>query len=323
MSGMWSPSEVAFVTTTYEEDVHYCRALLASLRHFYPDHEIIVIVDGQLRADELPDWPGVRALRSADVARHIGLPLTGYLSKLALFWWDDFDAYAYFDADSILTTALFDRSLLAEPADIFLLGGSWVDLTDPAARARFAVSSLDVDRVRDELDSDFVCEQALSVMTGNFVVRPHDELTAVLRANVAHTSRRWESGPVLHHNDQSLLTYAVNKLLQNEAITVRAGDHLLLPRPEDESAWPDLTVDNVIAGSVEHPYVIHWSRPCRIGEFTDHAFGAVLAHFEREYYAATPNQSVERHRRRRIRRDLTRRARRRIRPRSRRRTPTA
>ncbi|MEL7209439.1 MAG: hypothetical protein AAGK32_14580, partial [Actinomycetota bacterium] len=104
--GMWSPDDVAFVVGTYEQDVHYARPLLASLRHFHPDHEIIVLTDGPVARDELPDWAGVRVVESGEASAEAGLDLTDYLAKLNLFFWDEFDHYAYFDADSVLLRPL-------------------------------------------------------------------------------------------------------------------------------------------------------------------------------------------------------------------------
>lgn len=310
----WTPDDVAFVVLTHRGDAHYARALLASLHHFYPEHRKLVIVDGPWVDRRMARYEAVEVLRSADLARDLGLPLTGVLSKLALLYRDDAPYYAYFDADSVLVGRLFDTEPLATEADFYAIDGEELDLTDEVDRARFARYAVDPERVRATVDPRFDLTRVSHFSGGHFVLRAGAIPPRTLEDNLGELSARYEKDKTFHFNDQSYLNWVVNRLAADgelRLVTARLG----ISGRDTVADHPEVTWPNVLARSVTSRSLVHYVGPSRHLHLRDHNFADVLVGFHRMYYEDLPPGSRQRDEVERIARHQVRRVQRRVRAR--------
>lgn len=309
--GRWSPDRLAFVVLTHRGDAHYARALLASLRHFYPDHRVLLIVDGDLDDRRLGRYPNVEVLRSADLARDVGLPLTGVLSKLALLYRSDAELYAYFDADSVMVGRLFDAEALAVDADFYAIDGTVLDLDDEAERARFARYAVDPERVRATVDPRFDLRHVSHFSGGHYIMRAGSIPPATLEANLDQLSGSYDKAKTFHFNDQSYLNWVVNRLAADgdlRLVTTRLG----ISGRDTVVDHPDVTWDAVVGRSLVEEAFIHYVGPSRHLRFRDHSFSDILTGFRERYYADLPRGALTRDEVDRIARLYARRARKRV-----------
>jgi len=105
-----SPASVAFVTFACRKDVHYAKALLGSIRHFYPESEIHVVLDDVTKQDErqIALFPGVVVHRVEALVQEHGLPLRGLLAKLNVLFLPGVSRAMVADADSVLVGPVLD-----------------------------------------------------------------------------------------------------------------------------------------------------------------------------------------------------------------------
>ena len=82
-------ADIPFVTFTWSRDVHYAKALLGSIRHFYPDRRIIVVAERDLPHHDIVQirrFPNTEVIPVMDLIRRHKFHFVGLLNKLnALF----------------------------------------------------------------------------------------------------------------------------------------------------------------------------------------------------------------------------------------------
>jgi hypothetical protein len=110
MTSAMSPASVDFVTFACRKDVHYAKALLGSIRHYYPEHQIHVVLDDVTTHDErqLARFPGVVVHRVGSLVEEHGLPLRGLLAKLNVLFLPGITRAMVADADSVLVGRVLD-----------------------------------------------------------------------------------------------------------------------------------------------------------------------------------------------------------------------
>lgn len=110
MTSDMSPTSVAFVTFACRKDVHYAKALLGSIRHFYPEHGIHVVLDDVTMQDQqqIAQFPGVVLHRVEALVEKHGLPLRGLLAKLNVLFLPSVTRAMVADADSVLVGPVLD-----------------------------------------------------------------------------------------------------------------------------------------------------------------------------------------------------------------------
>lgn len=286
----WSPDNTSFVVLTHAGDVHYARALLASLRYFYPSHHVIVLVDGDLVDDRLGRWENYEVIRTSDLAESLDMPLTGVLSKLAFLYRNDSQYFCYFDADSVMIGPLFSAPELQASADFYAIDGSTIDLKVDENLELFKRYALDPARVRATIDPDFSMSSVRYFSGGHFILRAGSIPPALLEDNLNELSGSYEKDKVFHFNDQSFLNWVVNRLEADGEIAAVAVDLGIYGwRTAEEE--PEVTLPSILDASIASKAFIHYTGPSRHLRFKDHNFPFVLEHFHREYYRDLPRWS--------------------------------
>lgn len=143
-------ADISFVTFVCERDVHYAKALLGSIAHFYPHHRIHVVADVDVPAAELRQlerFPNARVHAVHDLMRQHKLHLTGLLSKFNVFFLEGVSRAVIADADSVLIDTVLDR--ITSPEVYIGLNGRWIDIEDRASRESFSRWAVDMDRLAE------------------------------------------------------------------------------------------------------------------------------------------------------------------------------
>jgi hypothetical protein len=105
------PDNFGIVTTVCPKDVLFAHATVASIRHYYPEIPICVIVDGNLNDKIFSELYGATTIRSDDKSLgEIGAFCAGSpRSKLIAHWRGPFEYYLYLDSDAILWGDVLSR----------------------------------------------------------------------------------------------------------------------------------------------------------------------------------------------------------------------
>ena len=133
------------MTFTCSKDVHYAKALLGSIRHFYPDRLIHVVLDNDVPvADEnqMSRFPNVRIHHVANLIQRHKLDLRGLLAKLNVFFLPEVSAALVADADSILTGPILENIDLH--CELNSLNSETLDLENADERAIFNRWAIDL-----------------------------------------------------------------------------------------------------------------------------------------------------------------------------------
>ena len=101
-----------FVTFTCRKDVHYAKALLGSIAHFYPSHAIHVVCESDVPAADfrqIQSFPNVVIHRVPDLIDRHKLNLTRLLAKFNVLFLPGVERALVADADSVLIDRVLDR----------------------------------------------------------------------------------------------------------------------------------------------------------------------------------------------------------------------
>ena len=177
-------SEIPFVTCTWSRDVHYAKALLGSIRHFYPGRRIIVIAERDLpRRDiaQIRRFPNAEVIPVMDLVRRHKLYLVGLLNKLNLLFLPGVPRSIFCDADSILLENVAEK---VDPSKVFTsFSASSVDLEEPARRRIFDDWAISLDHAW-LFDEGFPRKTCRYIQSSHFAVNterfPYDLLYRML-----------------------------------------------------------------------------------------------------------------------------------------------
>jgi hypothetical protein len=279
------PAPVTFVTFTCRNDVSYARALLGSIAHFYPTHQIRVVLDTDVgRADQqqLARFPNVVVHRVADLVAHHKLNLTRLLAKLNVFLLPGVERALVADADSVLVDTVLDRV----PDGTFFAGltARPSNLDDPEARASFSRWAIDLDRMQ-QLGWAFRRSPVYFVGGSHFFIDVRRFPIGVLHDLLPHLGYDHSTTNPLRAGDQGFWTYLAN------ICPVVTPEHMRLldvaPEAVQEKVlrFPMANDPEWLAERKQKPFsFIHYIGFSRRLRRRDHHFHVALEWATRRYY---------------------------------------
>jgi hypothetical protein len=208
MSSLKEP--VTFVTFACRNDVHYAKALLGSIAHFYPSHPIRVVLEADVSSrdhEQLARFPNVTVHRVAELIGLHGLKLTRLLAKLNVLLLPGVQQALVADADSVLVDLVLER--IPERTLFAGLTARPVNLDDPLAREAFSRWAIDLDRLSElgwklrQGPTTFVGGSHFFVDVARFPKRLLPELLPVM--GLGH-----DTTTPLRAGDQGFWTYLAN-----------------------------------------------------------------------------------------------------------------
>ena len=172
------------MTFTWSRDVHYAKALLGSIRHFYPDRRIIVIAERDLPHHDIAQisrFPNAEVIPVMDLIRRHKFHFVGLLNKLNILFLPGVPRAIVADADSILVDTVADR---VDPDKVFTsFTASSVDLEVPERRKIYHDWCISLDHAW-QFDENFPRKICRYVQGSHFAVNterfPYDLLYRML-----------------------------------------------------------------------------------------------------------------------------------------------
>lgn len=141
--------DTTFVTFACGRDVHYAKALLGSINHFYPDNRIVVVTESDIFERDIRQmsrFPNTRVYRVPDLMLEHKLHLTGLLAKFNVLFLPGVARALVADADSVLIAPVMEE---INPHKLFTaLHGRKIDPSDKVERESFERWAVDVPTVR-------------------------------------------------------------------------------------------------------------------------------------------------------------------------------
>ena len=203
-------SSIPFVTFTWSRDVHYAKALLGSIRHFYPDRRIIVIAERDLpRRDiaQIERFPNAEVIPVMDLIRRHKFHFVGLLNKLNVLFLPGVPRAIVADADSILVDNVADR---VDPDKVFTtFTASTVDLDVPERRKIYNDWAISLDHAW-LFDKGFPRKICRYVQGCHFAIHTERFPYDLLHRMLPHlTFRHGESAP-LRAGDQGFWNLLIN-----------------------------------------------------------------------------------------------------------------
>jgi hypothetical protein len=203
-------ANIPFVTFTWSRDVHYAKALLGSIRHFYPDRRIIVVAERDLprhHARQIATFPNAEVIPVMDLVRRHKLHFVGLLNKLNVLLLPDAPRAIVADADSILVDKVADRVDAEKVFTAFT--GSTVDLEIPEQRKIYHDWAISLDHAW-QFDEGFPRKVCRYVQGCHFAVNterfPYDLLYRML----PHLAFRHGDPAPLRAGDQGFWNLLIN-----------------------------------------------------------------------------------------------------------------
>ncbi len=203
-------SDIPFVTCTWSRDVHYAKALLGSIRHFYPDRRIIVIAERDLpRRDiaQIRRFPNAEVIPVMELIRRHKLYLVGLLNKLNLLFLPGVQRSIFCDADSILVENVAEK---VDPRKVFTsFSASTVDLEEPHRRKIFNDWAISLDHAW-LFDEGFPRKTCRYIQSSHFAVNTERFPYDLLHRMLPHLAfQHGESAP-LRAGDQGFWNLLIN-----------------------------------------------------------------------------------------------------------------
>ena len=282
-------NEVVFGTTMCRRDIHYGRALLASINYFYPNHSIKVIcaldVTHAERA-ELSEFPNVEVFGVGELIDKYKLNFHGCLQDLFFLLMDD-EKILYCDSDSVLTGPVLE--LIDTTKTFFAIIGKWMDMRDEKQRESYIRNAIDLELL-PKFCTSLSSEKLFFIMGCHFFVRPRefpvDELYRCLSEMEYGVGDKFYHGEkhdtVFKRGDQGFFCYVLNRyFVGTDRFDRRPG--VVLECHEDSRkkhgfSWGDVKRGNANNGFI---HFIGYSRKCRLSR---HLFGDVLEGFYQQYW---------------------------------------
>jgi hypothetical protein len=283
-----SPNTV-FVTFACAKDVHYAKALLGSIRHFYPAISIHVVLDDDVPtvdAAQVSRFPNSQVHHVRELNSEHKLQLTGLLAKLNVFFLPGVSSALVADADSILTGPVLEGVDLN--CDLNSLNAKRLDLSYSSDRAMFDRWAIDL-RMLESKNGMRVPTPCKFVQGSHFYVNverfPKDLLYRML-PDMAHSHTATH---LLRAGDQGFWNYIANfderlglRAVQTP-VTLQVG---VSPHCAEYDA-----LDYLARRSPKEMYFIHYVGVCRKFLRRNHEYAAALGWGTRLYYEAVGRNS--------------------------------
>ena len=205
-----SESPPVFVTCACAKDVHYAKALLGSVRFFYPSHQIHIILDPDVSnhdAHQLQCFPNTIVHPAAALTKKHGVALRGLLTKLHVLLIPEVTRAVFADADSLLVGPVLEN--IDPDCSLHCLHSQSIDLDNPRERDNFYRWAIDVPRLppplREALNPPFWFMQS-SHFYVNKSLWPKDLLFSLL----PEMSETHSPHTALRAGDQGFFNYVAN-----------------------------------------------------------------------------------------------------------------
>jgi hypothetical protein len=274
--------EPTFVTCACNKDIHYAKALVGSIRYFYPDAKVIAILDEDVSQRDTQQLArrGVRAIPVHDLIRGHKLYLTGLLNKFNVLFLPGLEEALICDADSVLVGPVLE--MIDRSKDFVALNGTRIELKNPGERASFDEWAIDLQGIT-KLDPDFQADGFLYFLqTSHFFIKPNLFPVDELIRNLAHLSLQHGGKTIFRAGDQGFWNYVVNK--QYVPAGRFALNHVTLPANEGPQNHPELRGDVVCGRKQQRWGFVHYVGFSRKYQLSAHNFGDLLVFFTRQYY---------------------------------------
>jgi hypothetical protein len=291
MSVTWEYS-VTFVTATCRKDVHYVRALLASIHAYYPDHRKVVFTDrdvpkGAIRA--LDRFPNTSVRPVGQFMADHKLSLTGLLTKLNMFFDTSLDRIVYCDADSVMIGPVLER-LVENEKDFVSFNGRWIGDNDSEMKS-FSKYALDVGSLCESDRHLLVMENLYYFQSSHFYARCGSFPVSYIIDNRTRLNTSHGHPGVFRAGDQGLFNYVLNK--HHIPMDRFRSDHIVLQAYGPDSQSMEIDIPYLTTScTYKSKYFVHYLGPSRRYFLKAHRFGAVLDHYWRDYYRLNPASSM-------------------------------
>lgn len=260
------------IIACYKDDFYLTRICVASIRYFYPEIEIFLLMDlkaGSFSTKELEKNWNVKLLELERKKFGWGL------SKLEPCFFKTKEKVLIIDSDIVFIGNVLDQ-LETSTADVIVSGDIAEDLNQKWVKEIY----YDYEKVLN-YDPNFKYPGFL-FNTGNFVIK-----TGLLNRTEFQDLVEWNELPKLLHPeifscaDQGILNYVIAKKSHNKNLTLQNINFMLWGK---DHVIDNLEIDKIITKSNTYPYLIHWAgtrhflikKMCR---------NDILYYFEKYYYS--------------------------------------
>jgi len=204
-----SPASVAFVTFACRKDGHYAKGLLGSIRHFYPEHRIHVVLDDVTKQDErqIARFPGVVVHRVESLIEEHGLPLRGLLAKLNVLFLPGVNRAMVADADSVLVAPVLDA--VRADCHVHFLNAATHDRSNRQDVEIFDRWAIDLDEL-NRREGRSIPERFVFAQGSHFFIDAVRFPIAVLRQMLPDMSLVHAPSHMLRAGDQGFWNYLAN-----------------------------------------------------------------------------------------------------------------
>ena len=203
-------SDIPFVTFTWSRDVQYAKALLGSIRHFYPDRRIIVVAERDLPHHDITQirrFPNAEVIPVMDLIRRHKFHFVGLLNKLNVLFLPGVPRAIVADADSILVDTVADR---VDPDKIFTsFTASTIDLEVPERRKIYHDWCISLDHAW-QFDENFPRKICRYVQGSHFAVNTERFPYDLLHRMLPHLAFQHGEPAPLRAGDQGFWNLLIN-----------------------------------------------------------------------------------------------------------------
>jgi hypothetical protein len=289
--------DITFVTTLCRRDIHYARALFASINMFYPEHDIKAICALDVTRSEMEElrlFPNLQVLWLGDLIDEYKLNLHGCLQDL-YFLFTEKGKILYCDADSVLTGPVLN--LIDDTKDFFAITGKWLSMEDAQSREMFCRNAIDLDRL-DTFCSGFEKPDLYFVQGSHFFMQPakfnREDLIQCLPVMEYGVGDKFLHGqrrePIFRRGDQGFLCYLLNRDLVH---TNRFGSRAGVTKVSTEEMWDKqpATWNDIESGKGNSGF-IHFVGGTRKRRLRTHLYGEILEKFYQRYWRVIGRRSL-------------------------------
>jgi FkbM family methyltransferase len=280
-----APGNTCFVVTACQKDIHYARMLLASMHWFCAEFPVIVIGDGGLKASAVSNLPNVhRFYDSGGIPASRSLLLRGLLSKLNLFFLDEFDYYVFCDADSILIGDLMGTMKGQRPFDFLGLDSrGQYDMANEEHRKMYSHYVFSIDEAQKRA-CPLPYDALVYFQSSHFCVKRNAQWAGLIEEWRHEMKTDYSPEGFLKFGDQGFLNFAVNSLGHAKRMKVKMTS-VVINGKRNPADFPDVNMTRIMEKRPGTQDVIHYTAHSRRLTLKAHNFGWALEHFDRHCYS--------------------------------------
>jgi|GEM_PF-1918982 len=275
---------LAVVITLGKSHIHYCKALISSIKYFNPELEIIIIKDGIFKTDFARNHQNVHIVDSKEINKIHGLDLYILLNKLNILFLPqlgyDFESYIHLDADSIVTSKI--RCEDFQSYDFVMLQGNKIECKDEKSMNNLRHYAFDpVDFKEYTFDENQLYYFSASHIAINKRIIP--KLIEYLRIHRFELNKEFLNDKRIRFNDQGFFNLMINHLSHIGELRAKLNDVGIYGKQKPEE-FPKLTLFNIQNKIDTGILFIHYTASSRKITMKAHNFGEILDFFLKEFY---------------------------------------